>query len=57
MQTLAFGMDQQWGPTAWGTMSNLLGRHDERQYEKKSIYIYICMTGSLCCTAGIDTTH
>ena len=27
---------------------------DGREYEKKSVYI--CMTGSLCCTAEIDTT-
>ena len=28
--------------------------HDGRWYEKKKVYI--CMTGSLCCTAEIDTT-
>ena len=31
-------------------------KHDGRQHEKKNVYIYICMTGSLCCIAEIDTT-
>ena len=28
--------------------------HDGRQYEKKNVYI--CITGSLCCTAEMDKT-
>ena len=28
--------------------------HDERQYKKKNVFI--CMTGSLCCTEEIGTT-
>ena len=28
--------------------------HDRRKYEKKNVYV--CMTGSLCSTAEIDTT-
>lgn len=37
--------------------------HDERKYEKKNVYVYICiiyirmnMSGSLWCTAEIDRT-
>ena len=38
-----------------GNYVQSLGKqHDGRQYEKKNVYI--CMTGSLCCTAKIDIT-
>ena len=30
--------------------------HDGKQYQIKNIYMYVCMAGSLCCTAEIDTT-
>ena len=28
--------------------------HDGRKYDKKNVYV--CMTGSLCCTSVTDTT-
>ena len=38
-------------------VQSLAIEHDGREYEeKKHIYIYICMTGSLCYTAEIDRT-
>ena len=36
------------------SMQSLGIDQDGRYYEKKNIYI--CMTGSLCCTAEMDTT-
>ena len=42
-------------PCNTGNSIQSLGRdHDGRKYEKKNVYI--CMTGSLCWTAGIGTT-
>ena len=38
----------------WNTIQFLGIECDERQNEKKNVYI--CMTGSLCCTAKIGTT-
>ena len=35
-------------------VQTLVTEHDGRYYEKKNIYI--CMTGSLCCTGEIATT-
>ena len=29
--------------------------HNGKEYEKECIYIYICITESLCCTAGNTT--
>ena len=40
--------------TAQGTIQSLGTEHDGRWYETKNEYI--CMTGSLWCTAEIDTT-
>ena len=57
-------MDKPWGLTVHtGNYIQSLGiERDGRQYEEKNvciykcIYICICITGSLCCTAEIDTT-
>ena len=38
--------------TAQGTISSLGIEYDGREHEKKKAYI--CMTGSIGCTAGID---
>ena len=35
-------------------IQSLVMEHDGRDYEKKNVYV--CMTGSLCCTAEIDRT-
>ena len=36
-------------------IQSLGGEHDERQYGKNNTYIYIYMTGSLCCIEEIGT--
>ena len=41
---------------AQGTISNLLGYNMIEDSTGKRMYIYICMTGSLCCTTKIGTT-
>ena len=35
-------------------IQSLVMEHDGRFFEKKNVYL--CMTGSLCCTAEIDKT-
>ena len=55
---LALGVDKQWDPAVQHreihltTCDGTLMRNNVR----KRMYIHICMTGSLCCTAEIDGT-
>ena len=39
---------------AQGAISSIGVEHDGGQYETKNVYV--CVTGSLCCTAEIDST-
>ena len=34
----------------------LVINHNGKEYEKEYIYMYVCITESLCCTAEINTT-
>ena len=56
MQTATFRMQSNEGPLySKGNYIQSLGiDHDGRQYEKKNVYI--CTTGSLCCTEETGTT-
>ena len=50
-------MSKQWGPTGTSRENYIQSpvmEHDRRYYKKKNVYI--CMTGSLCCTAEMDRT-
>ena len=34
----------------------LVINHSGKEYKKECVYIYVCITESLCCTAVINTT-
>jgi len=56
MQTITFRTDKQQSPYAYHRELYPItcNGHDEILYDKKNVYM--CITGSLCCTAEIDRT-